>query len=57
MIVRKSLEEWGKNEDFKPVLKIIERANFDEIHDLKEKSQNYDSFICTIGTERSKGAE
>mmetsp|Transcript_16170 Transcript_16170/g.15551 ORF Transcript_16170/g.15551 Transcript_16170/m.15551 type:complete len:177 (-) Transcript_16170:185-715(-) len=56
LLVRKKDEEW-KEENSKPTLKVIERPDFDDLTDLKETLNGYDSFICTLGTRVKMGEE
>jgi len=44
-------------ENYKPVLKIIQKENFDDLSDLKEKLEGYHAFICTLGGRTKQGTE
>lgn len=56
LVVRKPLEEW-KAEDFKCKLKILQLPSFDDLSSLADELENYDVFMCTLGSRTKMGEE
>ncbi len=56
LVVRRPLEEW-KAEDFKCTLKILQLPNFDDLSSLAGELENYDLFMCTLGSRTKMGEE
>eukprot|EP00347_Sterkiella_histriomuscorum_P014403 403360998 len=54
IIARRTLDEW-KQEDYKPELKIIQRENLENLHELQNQLQGYDIFINCIGARQKVG--
>ena len=55
LIVQRTLEEW-KQEAFKCKLNVIEMPDYEDLSPLKERLQDYDVFMSTLGSRVKVGA-